>query len=238
MTTVQTDSAIAWVRAQAQGADRLHPWMATVSYNSIHTPYQQPPPGLYPPGFVWPSTIPEHCGNDAAQPDPLYPTSCAIRQAGLYTPMGIAATRTWAIRNHQYKLVKLERAPCESALGEFEFYDLTPSPPMNPLGLDLSAANLLTNGQPVNLTPAQKANFDDLMARLPALLDSEPACYGDGNLDRQVDASDLAGARRYLGQPSVFDFNRSGATDTRDVQCVMANFGNNCRVNGPGKTCR
>jgi arylsulfatase A-like enzyme len=41
--------------------------MATVSYNAVHTPYQQPPPDLYPPGFVWPATIPEDCGNVAAQ---------------------------------------------------------------------------------------------------------------------------------------------------------------------------
>jgi hypothetical protein len=436
MTTAQTDAAIAWIRAQSQGTDRARPWMATVSYNSIHTPFQQPPVGLYPPGFVWPSNVPQDCtstaslralndlmlaaldkeigrllvsvglaqwdergrlvyrpeatdtmvvivgdngsfalgvkapydpirskgtpyqtgistpmivsgplvaspgrsvghlvnavdlfqlfgeiadvnvraavpashvldsepvldylrhpnqpairrynftqlgtglkpasvtlwpcavkigpvnlvtdllfttqnlcednsgrwfGPTADQPDPLYPTSCAVKESGLYTPLSIVATRTWALRNSQYKLVKVERAPCESSLGEFEFYDLSPRPPLNPVGLDLSAANLLTKGQPVGLTPAQKANFDELGLQLQALLDSEPACHGDGNLDKRVDHSDLLGVGSYQGQPSVFDFNRSGVTDRRDVQCVKSNFGNNCRVGGPGNVCR
>ena len=35
--------------------------MCTVSYNSIHTPYQSPPTSLYPPGFTWPPDVPEGC---------------------------------------------------------------------------------------------------------------------------------------------------------------------------------
>ena len=156
-------------------------------------------------------------GPTAAQPDPVYPTSCAIKAAGLYPSLSIVPTRTWALRNSQYKLVKVERASCDSALGDYEFYDLAARSPANPIGLDLASANLLTNGQPVGLTAVQQSNFDDLMTRLPELLDSEPACNGDGNLDRRVDAGDLLGVRHYLGQPSVFDFNRSGVTDTRDL---------------------
>jgi arylsulfatase A-like enzyme len=64
MTTAQTDAALDWVRGQLQGAS---PWMATVSYNSIHTPYQQPPAAHYPPGFAWPAGVPEDCASGSAQ---------------------------------------------------------------------------------------------------------------------------------------------------------------------------
>ena len=62
MTTAQTGAAIAWI-TQAKG-----PWMATVAYNAIHTPYQEPPMDLYPPGFVWPSNVPENAQDSAALP--------------------------------------------------------------------------------------------------------------------------------------------------------------------------
>ena len=50
MSTVNTDTAVDWVGQQSNSGQ---PWMCTVSYNTIHTPYQQPPPDLYPPGIIW-----------------------------------------------------------------------------------------------------------------------------------------------------------------------------------------
>ena len=44
-TTQTTDAAIGWIKKQQQGSK---PWMATVSYNAIHTPYQQAPDELLP----------------------------------------------------------------------------------------------------------------------------------------------------------------------------------------------
>ena len=67
MTTAQTDAAIEWIKAQGQDV-QPHPWMATLSYNAIHTPYQEPPVNLYPPGFVWPSDVPENAQSPAALP--------------------------------------------------------------------------------------------------------------------------------------------------------------------------
>jgi arylsulfatase A-like enzyme len=46
MTVDQTDVSIDWIRAQTARPGRRHRWMATVSYNAIHTPYQHPPPDL------------------------------------------------------------------------------------------------------------------------------------------------------------------------------------------------
>jgi arylsulfatase A-like enzyme len=435
MTTAQTDAAIAWIRGQSEGADFLRPWMATVSYNSIHTPYQQPPPEHYPAGFVWPSGVPESCNTTAAQrvisdlmlasidreigrllvgaglardeggqivyrpeatdtmvvivgdngslftsvktpydptrakatpyqtgvltplvvsgpmvvgpgrtvqhpvnavdlfqlfgeaagvdvravvprshvldaqpmlsylsnpsqpsvrqtdftqlgigilppsvtpwpcvlkigpsftatdvlftaesvcadqggtwfgptdaqPNPPYPTSCAVRASGLYPSLTILPTRVWAIHNSRYKLVKVERASCDSSLGQYEFYDLAARTPTNPLGIDLASTNLLTNGQPIGLSAEQAANYGELSAQLQDLLTTEPACYADGNLDKRVDADDWRGVLRYWGQPSVFDLNQDGKTDDADLQCVKSNFGNDCRLRGPGKTCK
>ncbi len=51
-TTIETDAAIEWINSRP--ADK--PWMATVSYSAVHTPWQQPPKRLVPlaPGGVSP----------------------------------------------------------------------------------------------------------------------------------------------------------------------------------------
>jgi arylsulfatase A-like enzyme len=165
-------------------------------------------------------------GPTASQPTPQYQDSCAIRAAGVYNTLAIAATRVWTVRNHQFKLVKQERAPCDSSLGEYEFFDLSPSA-ANPAGLD--ARNLLTNGQPAGLSADQMANFLELQSALQAQLNSERACPGDGNLDKQVDMQDRLDLYRYWGLPSVFDFTQDGNTDAADLQVVAANFGTSCR---------
>jgi hypothetical protein len=173
-------------------------------------------------------------GPTASSPNPLYPTSCAVKQAGLYKNLTILPNQVWALRNSRYKLVQVDRPSCDSSLGQFEFYDLLPNPSTNPAGLDLSTANLLTNGLPVNLTAEQTANFGDLSFELQALLHSEAPCPGDGNLDKKVNVNDLLGVLRYMGQPSVFDFNQDGTTDTEDFRLVLNNFGNSCVARGGG----
>lgn len=70
MTTAQTNDALRWIKTQSRknlkcsAKQTSKPWMCTVSYDSIHTPYQPPPTSLRPPGFVWPSEIP--MGNTTA----------------------------------------------------------------------------------------------------------------------------------------------------------------------------
>ena len=173
-------------------------------------------------------------GPTTDQPTPQYPTSCAIEAAGLYSHLSILPPWVWALRNTRYKLVQVQRASCDSGLGEFEFYDLAPNPPSNPLGLDLATTNLLTNGQPVNLQPEQAANFWELRFQLQTELGSEPVCYGDGNLDKLVNSEDALGVFRYEGQPSVFNFEENGVTGFLDLQWVWRNFGNDCLQDGPG----
>jgi len=173
-------------------------------------------------------------GPTTDQPNPQYPTSCAILAAGLYNNLTILPPRVWALRNSRYKLVQVERASCQTNLGEYEFYDLAPNPPSNPLGLDLATTNLLTNGQPVNLLAEQAANFWELRFELQAELNSEPVCYGDGNLDKLVNIEDALGVLRYWGQPSVFNFVEDGVTGSQDLQWVWRNFGNDCLQSGSG----
>ena len=433
MTSAQTDAALEWVRGQSAGNAPQRPWMATVSYNAIHTPYQQPP--AYPPGFTWPAGVPEDCGNGAAQhvlsdlmlfsldqelgrllvglglaryesgrlvyrpestdtmvvivgdngtfipgvkspydpirskgtayqtgiqapmivagplvvspgrtvdhlvdsvdlfqlfgeiadvdvravvpssraldaqsvlpylthafqgpvrrnsftqlgsglkpasvklwpcviaagtanlatdilfnsqglcedaggiwfgptasqPTPQYPTSCSIRAAGLFANMTILPPQVWALRNDRYKLVQIDRPSCESTLGEYEFYDLSVRSAANPIGLDLATADLLTNGRPIGLTSAQVADLTQLTSELATLRASELVCHGDGNLDKRVDFDDVVGVGVYGGGASVFDFSRNGATGIEDLQCVLANYGNDCRRSGSGKACQ
>lgn len=45
-TRLETEAAIAWINSRDPGT----PWMASLSYSAIHTPYQQPPMGLLPAG--------------------------------------------------------------------------------------------------------------------------------------------------------------------------------------------
>src|SRR5262249_26051107 len=145
-------------------------------------------------------------------------------------------SRSWAIRNERFKLVKTERASCDSSENPFEFYDLQPRL-SNPVGLDLSINNLLNTNAPP-LTLFQAANLLQLQHALNNILNSEPVCYGDGNLDKVVDEQDLDGVLRYWGQPSVFDINNDGTTDQNDLDCVLQNLGHNCLMNGPGEQCK
>jgi arylsulfatase A-like enzyme len=166
-----------------------------------------------------------------------YPDACAVRAANVYPNLTILPDAVWAIRNDRYKLVKVARAPCDQDKGAFEFYDLTPKPVLNPVGLDLAINDLLTKGQPTNLNADQMANYQDLMQALNAMLNSEPVCHGDGNLDKVVDQKDLDGVKQYWGQPSWFDFNHDGVTDQKDLDCAQANFGHNCLAGQAGSPC-
>ncbi len=415
MVTAQTDDAIAWI--QSQRAAGGQPWMCTVSYSAIHTPYQEPPTNLYPPGFTWPANLPEAntneaqikiisnlmlyaldqeigrlfigaglatrlpagglqyipantdtmvivCGDNgtyyesvnlpynplrakatpyqtgvaapviiagpmvrkpnrtvtamvnavdlfqlfaeiaglnvhrivpaahildcepmlgyltnpakrsgrqynyaelggAVPPNaqtwpsvftiagqkigndilfdnqqtceesggewfgpgaPLVLTNCCDVRADVYPGLTIQPQAVWTVRNDRYKLVKSQLATCDDTNSPYEFYDLKPTP-ANPVGLDNSPFNLLTK---TSLTPAEKTNLSRLLAELEKVLNSEPACPGDGNLDKQVNEADIQGVIDNWGQPSVFDFNDDGTTDVKDLQIIQTNFGDVC----------
>ena len=68
----------------------------------------------------------------------------------------------------------------------------------------------------------------------PLVAEAEPACPGDGNLDKVVDSADVNGLVANWGLPSVFDFNNDGITDQLDLQILLANFGDQCFQPAPG----
>lgn len=51
-TRIETDAAINWIKSRSVGT----PWMATVSYSSAHTPWQQPPGKLLSAGTDGPAS--------------------------------------------------------------------------------------------------------------------------------------------------------------------------------------
>jgi arylsulfatase A-like enzyme len=428
MSTANTDLALQWFQRQAQGNAPKKPWMLTVSYNSIHTPYQQPPTNLWPPGFSWPADVPEGGTNDDtikvisdlmlyaldqeigrlvvglglasrspdgqldyhpentdtmivvvgdngtfypgvnAPYDPLrskgtpyqtgvcapmsvsgpmvvspgrmvtnmvnavdlfalfgeiagldvrsivppshildcvpvmpyltnvaqpslrtynftqigdgikapstqtwpavftifgqpvgndhlfdsqelaeddgatwygppgptnYPTCCVLKQS-LITNLSIVPAQSWAVRNDRYKLVFSIRPSCETN-NPYEFYDLQST--AHPVGLDTTLDDLIAPDH-LPLNDQEQQNYTNLVNLLTTITNSEPVCYGDGNLDKVVDRLDFIGAKRYKGRPSVFDFNNDGVTDENDVNCVLQNFGHNCLMTGPGTQCK
>jgi hypothetical protein len=60
------------------------------------------------------------------------------------------------------------------------------------------------------------------------LLASEPACQGDGNLDKFVNQFDVDGVNNINGVSSFFDFNHDATTNDKDLAIVEANLGNDC----------
>ena len=77
---------------------------------------------------------------------------------------------------------------------------------------------------PTSLQP----EYEKLQTDLNNLLASEPACPGDGNLDKFVNQFDVDGVNDFLGVASFFDFNNDGTTDAQDLAIVEANLGADC----------
>ena len=78
------------------------------------------------------------------------------------------------------------------------------------------------------LSAALQQVYNDLLARLDAVLRSEPPCPGDGNQDGVVDVADVANAQHIAatwGRSSVYDLNLDGLTNQEDVQAVRAHLG-------------
>lgn len=147
---------------------------------------------------------------------------CGVKDAALFDDLTIVPISAWAIRNTRYKLISNEREPCDGPA--FEFYDLQASSPENPLGLDNPDDDLLQG--PMDADAQQ--NYTDLYETALALLATEVACPGDGNLDKRVDQLDADGVDAHFGEPSVFDFNNDGITDDLDRAIVDQNAGSDC----------
>jgi len=143
----------------------------------------------------------------------------------------------------------------------YEFYDLSPTGVLgNPLGLDDanddllqqcvartsgSSATTCPDGSPCDpstpttcLTDNQAANYTGLQEVLTGILNSQPTCTGDGNLDQRVDQRDADGVTAFstavspltddTGGQSFFDFNTDTQTNDADAQIVASKLGTDC----------
>ena len=111
--------------------------------------------------------------------------------------------------------------PCVETI-ETELYQIDEAAPV-PL-LDKAGKELPLDA----LTPVQQASYDALSAELSALLQSAPACTGDGNIDGVVDAKDVGMWAYYAessGYSSVYDIDRNGVTDAADRTLIADDLG-------------
>jgi arylsulfatase A-like enzyme len=176
----------------------------------------------------------------AAGPDGLQ-TCCQVKN-GPDPAVTILAHDAWAVRDNQFKLVRLQVENCATNQLElqYEFYAIDDAAPVPKL--DREQDNLLTATTlpPQGLTPDQQQHFDVLLAELLALLRSEPACPGDGNLDKRVNLEDIQNWQKFADIcaqnanqcSSVYDLNLDAITDSADRVIIEANFGRRCGVRG------
>lgn len=170
-----------------------------------------------------------------------------------------------AIRNDSYKLVQLGQPDCsaqpDADTGQFpdvivrEFYQINED---EPPALELDKAGtakcadtlvngVLTQNCPSTL-PSQLASiYNTLFAALndptTGILNSEPACPGDGNLDKVVDQKDIQQWKIFSQTPpeqghpsgltsSWYDFKINGKydgmTDNTDLMFITQHLGTRC----------
>jgi hypothetical protein len=138
------------------------------------------------------------------------------------------------VRNDHYKVVTNFNQAYDATSNSCvptttdEFYAIDQRVPI-PL-LDEADDDLLQNPP---LTPKEKLNYVELKAQMTAILNSQPPCPGDGNIDGVVNADDLVDFNTYKtiteGKSSWYDFNLDGLTNLRDQAVVEQNLGKKCK---------
>jgi hypothetical protein len=142
----------------------------------------------------------------------------------------IAPEITMAVRNDFYKLVRNTTQTYDTAndtggpVTKDEFYAIdqkVPTPTIDKSDLDLMPGK-------ATWSAALLATYTSLKSQLEAILASQPACPGDGNMDNQVDALDTSLWTRISNawkNSSMFDFNFDGKTDAADLALINQNAG-------------
>lgn len=140
-----------------------------------------------------------------------------------------------AIRDEHYKLVRnatvhyipeTDGFELQETEELFEINQATPEPL-----LDTPDRALPLNA----LTPELQLVYQGLKQQMDDILGSQPACPGDGNLDRVVDGRDLEEWGRIAhawGLSSVYDFKINGVfdglTNNADATVIQNNLGRDC----------
>ncbi len=149
-----------------------------------------------------------------------------------------------AMRNDDYKVVQIKKLdgcanpsqPTETTTNEFYKIDEVAPIPQ----IDKDGDNLCTSpGCPNGLTGAQLQTYNKLFADMQDTLNSEPACPGDGNLDKLVNFRDIDLWTFFSiishGESSTqnltsswYDLNLDGFTDFKDLKIIRQHFNTNC----------
>lgn len=163
-----------------------------------------------------------------------YATCCQVNQAlhrSGQAMVSIVPETSSAIRNARYKVIRNTTQTYDTAADTCgpvvtnEFYEIDQAFP-TPL-LDNPDRNLLL----APLSAEHQGIYTELMAKMDAVLASDPPCPGDGDKDGFVTAQDLANWRAIAvewGLSSVYDFVVDGLTDASDGQVVQQNLGTTC----------
>jgi hypothetical protein len=180
---------------------------------------------------------------------PGYSSCCALQDAHLqglnFTILPLAQA---AVRDDKFKLIQVTNENCggsaEDTTEELQFYRINEKPEL-PL-IDFTQLNLIKNpNDPTStMTREQAAAFLDLKRELGQILNSEPQCPGDGNVDGIVDQLDLEDwvifnrSRTIDGSTgkssSWYDFNLpetdgyDGLTNHFDRKYIQDNLGRTC----------
>jgi hypothetical protein len=156
---------------------------------------------------------------------------CEVNQFLGEAKYSIQPLTSTGIRNEQYKIVKNflweydENNGCVRKETN-EFYAIAEGPELK---LDTAPAELKRP-----FTREQQKNYDVLSRQLDAILNSQPECEGDGNIDGVVDDQDAADWEAFAelsdGKSSWYDLNHDGLTDAADLQIIQENMGTQCKV--------
>ena len=184
------------------------------------------------------STIQQTDSCCQVQASPQYPAHYGTQ------PLTFYPDAQAAIRNDNYKVVQIKRLdgcadpahPQETTSNEF--YQINQDTPIPQL--DRNVTNLCSSpGCPSGLSGAQLQIYNKLFTDMENKLNSEPACPGDGNLDKVVDFRDIelwdffsiisqGDGNAQAPSSSWYDLNLDGLTDFNDLEIIRQNFGTNC----------
>jgi arylsulfatase A-like enzyme len=154
------------------------------------------------------------------------------------SPYTIDPPAAVAIRDETFKLVRNTYIPNGVPDDDVDACATTPSPEEEfylinetlPLIDRDGDDNQLDIG---DLDPVAQVHYDVLSKALEELLQTQPACSGDGNGDLVVDRKDLRDYRKIVrggGGSSHYDFNHDAVTDDLDKAFIDENLGTDCRT--------
>jgi arylsulfatase A-like enzyme len=199
-------------------------------------------PGVYVPGSFEPCLLGMQCVDNTMRTESFcndqggtwyggqgYDTCCELIANGILPLDTVLPPQVqFAVRKGRYKLVVLTFEECAPVTCSIRFYQLPDFVPPDQPGIESCGDQLCLE----TLDGEALEAFTFCRDTMIAIIQSEPVCLGDGNLDRRIDSLDVDGVLNSFGMgPSYYDFNADGQTDGADLGIVLANWTQSCRGN-------